>query len=103
MLVADAASDIAAKLITAELAGRVRIIKTNLAAGPDERRLFRGQRFSRGIIFSILRISYWRRNGVSLAPWFSAYQGQRKIRDRRRSHSAKRGRTRQSAIQKCSH
>lgn len=43
MLVADTASDVAAKLIAAESTARVSVIKTDLAAGPNERRFFRGK------------------------------------------------------------
>ena len=43
MLVADAAGDVAAKLIAAEPAARVSEIEAHFATGPNERRLFRGQ------------------------------------------------------------
>ena len=43
MFVADAASDVAAKFVTAEFAARVPIIESDFSAGPNERRFFRGQ------------------------------------------------------------
>ena len=43
MFVADAASDVAAELVATEPAARVPVIETNFAAGPSERRFFRGQ------------------------------------------------------------
>jgi hypothetical protein len=43
MFVANAPSDVAAKLIAAEPAARVSVIEANFAAGPRERRFFRGQ------------------------------------------------------------
>ena len=43
MLIADTASDVAAKLIAAESTARVSVVKTDLAAGPNERRFFGGK------------------------------------------------------------
>jgi len=61
VLVADAASDVTAKLVAAEFTAGVPVIETDLAPGPNQRRSFRGQRFRRRIIFPIFRIFHWPR------------------------------------------
>src|SRR6476620_7662981 len=62
MLVADAAGDVASELVATEFSRRVTVHEADLATGPNERRFFDGQRFSRCIIFSVFRIPDWSRN-----------------------------------------
>ena len=87
VLVADAAHEIGTKKIAAELPAGVTIHEADFAAGPGERRFFRGERFRRRIIFSVFRIFHWSRRVRSL-PNIRVRDDHRKIGDGRGSHSS---------------